>query len=228
MSTRTHVLVYSLFIAAFAYAAALADISWKPKVGDTAKYKLEVIPEAPFEIKITMDLATKVAKIEEGKITVESTTTNMKMTMNGQEQPMDQASGPQTQVFDARHETLSINVDQENMARMSDSLSFVFPDKPVSVGDSWKRVKKASKELKTMDSEATYTYDGDETIGKWKCYRIKFDYKETSGEHPLSNSGTDWISMDDGSIVKSVTKAMNFEYSPGMFGNSASTMTRIE
>jgi len=213
---------------AHALAPAPADIVWKPKAGDTAKYKLEIVPEAPFDMKIVMEITSKVAKVEQGKITVESTTSSPKMYIDGQEQTIPQNPVSETHVYDANHETLSTNLTTDAAARMSDATALILPGKPVSPGDTWKRTRKASKELRTMDSETVYTYDGDETVGKWKCFRIKFSFKETSGEHILTNSGTAWISVDDGSLVKSEMKTVNYEYSPGTFGNSTSTMSRLE
>jgi hypothetical protein len=203
-------------------------IAWKPKAGQSAKYHIEIVPETPFEMKFTMDITSKVVKVEGDKISVESAISNSKLFMNGQEQPGNMDSPPSVAVFDPLHEVWAHEIPEGPFARMNDANNYVFPSGPVSPGESWKRKRVATKELGNQDSEASFTYDGEETVGRWKCHKVKFAFKETKGARPIINTGTLWLSIDDGQLVQSETSLLDFEYQEGMYGNSKSKTVRIE
>jgi hypothetical protein len=67
---------------------------------------------------------------------------------------------------------LPVSAPDGPRARIDVALRMVYPDQPVKVGDTWKRTEKADAGKGLRAAEATYTYEGIETVGKWKTYKI--------------------------------------------------------
>lgn len=232
MRVRTYVALGGALLAAFAAASFQGvKLAWTPKAGAVTKHKIVVTPEIPgMEMTITMNVASKILKVDGDKVTVEDTVTSSSMMMNGQEMdPPEEMGGNERQVsvYSLNHELIT-PPDKQQFPRMEESISLVFPPSSVNPGDTWTRTGKANPQRGTVDSQTRYTYDGTEKVGKWDCYKVKFTYKEKGVERPMVNSGTFWIAVSDGELVKSEMQTMDFEFQPGMYGNSKTISTRIE
>jgi hypothetical protein len=213
-----------LAVAAFA-AQDTFKLEWKPKVGDSLKYQIDV--------KATMDMGgmmgdlafgmiqtQKVTKIEEGNVTMVGTTGNMTLVVNGED--MSQMMGDQnfnsTTVYNAKGELISITSDDPsggNQTRMENAYSMSYPNKEVKVGESWVRTIKGDTKG-AVDATGTFTVEGVDMIGSERTVRIRGDYKETKGSTPMSVKSTMWIREKDGAAVKGTFNMKNVEFQPGM------------
>lgn len=195
----------ALLGAALIFAAALAQdgVSLKraPKVGDTFKYNLSVAMNIQGQdFTVTAVVSEKVTKAEEGKYTIESNQTELKL--NGQEAPMEQS--PSYSTYSNVGRLLESKSDQEgpDADRMSALQSFEVPDKAVKVGDTWEVALKAKEGKNPVAFKASYKVEAQEKVGEWDTLKISFTATETEGTDPAKSVGTVWVSVKDGSMVK--------------------------
>ena len=213
-----------LAVAAFA-AQDTFKLEWKPKVGETLKYQIDVKASMDMggtmgDIAVGMVQTQKVTKIEDGKVTMEGKTGNMTLVINGED--MSQMMGGQdfnsTTVYNLKGELISVTSDQpgaENQTRMENAYSMSYPNKDVKVGESWTRTVKADSKG-AVDATGTFTVEGVDMIGTERTVRIRGDYKETSGTTPMTVKSTMWIREKDGAAVKGTFNMKNVEFQPGM------------
>ena len=134
---------------------------------------------------------------------IEENQTDAKVVFGGQE--MDAPSGgPTTSTFTPEGRIVEIIGDMVDSSayRTAAMSSFFKPAKPVAMGGTWSVDIKGDDKLGSVDAKATYTVEGEETIGAWKCVRVKYDVKETKGQMPAGSTGKVWISLADGEMVK--------------------------
>lgn len=239
MKIQTKIFVgAACLLAVAAYAAQdTFNLSWKPKVGDSLKYKVDIkasmdMGGAMGDINVGMIQTSKVTKIEEGKVVVDSSMGSMTLVVNGED--MSQMMGDQnmsmTSVYNLQGELLSIKGEtgmEGAHARMENAYSMTYPNKEVKVGDTWTRTIKGNAEG-AVDATATFTVDGIETIGTDRCVRIKGDFKETTGASPMTCKSTVLIREKDGTAVKGTYVMTNVEFQPGMPPTAATaTMTLL-
>jgi hypothetical protein len=204
-------------------AAARADeeavtITWKPKPGQTTSFHYETRSVSnPTTWVFSAVAKSKVLDVAaDGKIHLQLTNSDATLTVAGQD-----LSG---QVGDANTTTeasylpngLTASAPEGPRARIEAALQMVFPDHPVKVGDTWKRTVKADADKGLRTAEATYKYEGIETVDKWKAYKITVTYHETEGDDPVSLRGTRWVAVEDGVLVKSQYTVQNGPFAPGM------------
>ena len=225
-------------LAVAAYAAQdTFNLSWKPKVGDALKYKIDIKASMDMggmmgDLNVGMVQTTKVTKIEEGKVVMDSTMGSMTLVVNGED--MSQMMGDQnmsmTSTYNLAGELLSIKSETDmggNHVRMENAYSMTYPNKDVKVGDKWTRTIKGNAEG-AVDATATFTVDGFETVGTERCVRIKGDFKETVGSAPMTCKSTVLIREKDGAAVKGTYVMTNVEFQPGMPPTAATaTMTLL-
>ena len=213
-------------LAVAAYAAQdTFNLSWKPKVGDALKYKVDIkasmdMGGAMGDILVGMIQSQKVTKIEEGKITIDSSMGSMTLVVNGED--MSQMMGDQnmsmTTVYSPTGEILSLKSDQDmggSHARMENAYAMTYPNKDVKVGDTWSRTVKGNA-TGAVDGVANFSIEGFETIGTDRVVRVKGDYKETKGDAPMTCKSTVWVREKDGAAVKGTYAMTNVEFQPGM------------
>ena len=197
---------------AFALCAAalavLGPITLKntPKVGDDPAYKMNgKISIGGQEINVSADVDYKTTKVDtDGSYTTVSTQKNLTIEVGGQSFSPPGSEASSTTVSKASGEivTYESSVPNPDGLRTSMINNFIFPDKPVDVGDEWNFKVKADDKKGLMDATSTFKVDSLEKIGKHDTVKIKASYKETSGSEPASSEGFMWIDTADGSLVK--------------------------
>jgi len=227
MKIKTKIFVgAACLLAVAAYAAQdTFNLSWKPKVGDSLKYKIDIKASMDMggmmgDLNVGMVQTTKISKIEDGKVVMDSSMGNMTLIVNGED--MSQMMGDQnmsmTSTYNLAGELLSVKSDMgmgANQTRMENAYSMTYPNKDVKVGEKWSRVIKGNAEG-AVDATATFTVDGFETVGTERCVRIKGDFKETVGSAPMTCKSTVLIREKDGAAVKGTYVMTNVEFQPGM------------
>lgn len=209
MTRKFSILAGALLVPALLLAQGEAKIEWKPKPGQELKYKAAMTAKGDFgggqmEIGVTFTLTTKTLKVEDGKVTVESTQSDMKVSLNGME--MDPLQGQAIKGTTVHNLDGTIISSQNDMGavsgRFEEVTSFNYPGKSVKVGDSWTRVVKPDPVRGTVSAKCAYTFRGFETIDGINCWKIDYAFEETEGTTPAKATGTVWLHPDDGELVK--------------------------
>ncbi len=229
----------AVLIASIATAVTLdaVKIAWKPKTGSSIKYhvtanaKLES-PQGTAEMQYGADTVHKILEVKaDGSVVVEESQSNVTIKFGDQDfSSMAPQSSKVTSTISPVGETLERKSDQDgDQPRMSAAMEFLYPDKEMNVNDSW-TIKKPKDDKKGVFSrEMTFTYLGTEKIGKWDCYKVKTEYKETDAPTNVSSSGTIWLAVEDGEVVKGSYKLKSIELAPQMPPTDATTeMMRVE
>ncbi len=240
MIKKPTILIWAGALAVVAMAQDTAVIEWKPKVGETTKYRIAVNANmdagmGPMDITFTSIMTERILKIEDNKnVTVESTQSDFGLYVGGQ----DMSSMMSGQVIKAltvmkpNGEVVKRSSEGGNEMenpRMEEMMVTLYPDKPLRLGDSWTREVKGDTSKGTVDAEATYKYEGKEKIGDWDCYKISYTYNEKRGRAPMSAKGTIYIAVENGTMVQSDMSVQNVEFQPGLPpANAVFKVTRIK
>lgn len=219
MKMRTFSIAAAMLAAVAMASLDTVNIKWKPKAGDTAKYKITAKANiAGSEMNFTAAMSTKVLEVTaDGNITVEEKQSDMKIMFGDQDMSsMAPALVTGTSTMKPNGEVISRKSDSEmDNPRMEAALEFVFPDKELKVGDSWSVKRDADSGKGLFARGTTYTYEGTEMVGKWNCYKIKVDFKETGAPTNIEALGYSWVSVEDGSQIKGSYKLKGIEFAPG-------------
>lgn len=236
MTRRFSVLAGALLVPALLLAQGEAKIEWKPKVGQELKYKAAMTASGDFgggqmEIGVTFMMSTKTAKVENGKVTVESSQSDMKVAFNGME--MDPLQGQVIKGTTVHNLDGTIVSSQSDMGaaagRFEEVTSFNYPGKTVRVGESWTRVVKPDPARGTVNAKCTYTFKGFEAIDGINCWKVEYAFEETEGTTPMKATGTVWMNPDDGEMVKATMVGTNVVIQAEMPPVSANmTVTRAK
>lgn len=225
---------FGLFVAALSVAAfAVQDaISLKraAKSGESIKYRLKADVEIQgMEAAFSTLVTEKVTKVESnGNYVLESAQSEGKVNLSGQE--MDVPGTTQTFVYKPNGEVVEIKAEtvDGNVYRTANLTAFIVTDKAVKVGDEWTHDIKKDEKTGTMPAKGTYKIEGEEKVGEFDTFKVKFATKETEGgESAASCEGTSWVNKKDGTLVKSegVWKNVPFPGAPGPI-NAKYTLTR--
>jgi hypothetical protein len=201
--------------ALFTYLLATrsVSISWKPAVGAVYHYKWAMSSEdypGP-------DGVTTLSQEEDDTDTVKTVKDNgdvvMEVKVTGVKAKLGSSPVPSSGV-DVITQTVTTSAKGLLLERLSDSKEdkenprfemverLIYPDKAVSVGDSWTFKEAANPVKGTYDNFSTFTFRGSERIGGILAKKISVDYRELGILLSMSCEGTFWVSPDDGSIVK--------------------------
>ena len=188
-----------------------AKIEWKPKVGDTAKVKITIVAKTDGssgfnELRFVMDGSRTVKEIHEnGNVTTQSTQRVESAAADGIDitAMVPQEESVSETVVTARGVPVMAKDGGEELPtpRMTDAMAFVFPDKPIKVGESWTREHEADPESGMRSSKCVYTYQGIEQSGKWLAYKVAVKFEEREGPQPISHTSTVWVSIENGDHV---------------------------
>ncbi len=233
MKMRTISLAAAMLAAVAMAGVDAVNIKWKPKAGDTAKYKISAKANiAGSEMNFGAAMSTKVVEVKaDGNIVVEEKQSDMKIMFGDQDMSsMAPAAVTGTTTMKPNGEVVSRKSDSEmDNPRMEAALEFVYPEKELNVGDSWSIKRDADSGKGLFARETTFTYEGTEMVGKWNCYKIKVAFKEVGAPTNMEASGYSWVSVEDGSQVKGSYKLKNVEFAPGAPPSDAdSDVIRIE
>lgn len=204
-------------LVATAGAEEATPLTWKVKAGDTASYRFEarnVDGEVPWTISIAWK--SKVLEVAaDGKIKVQGSQSDLKLIVAGQD--ISDSVGDASKTTEKTHHSNGLLVQRPSGedARVDAALQFVYPDRPVKTGDTWKQTFTADAARGLRASEATYRYEGVETVGKWKAHKVAVTYRETEGEQPMSLRGHEWLSVEDGVSIQVRYNVRNAPFTPG-------------
>lgn len=183
------------------------NLAWKPKLGATQTYALRMEFTLFGDVAVyTARVHEKIAEVGDQKVVVETTQTDYKVTIFGDEGAINDKDMPKAQtVFDAKGNVVEVRGDLVNDAayRMANLSAFRRPDKPVAVGDTWTATVKADAKTGVLDAKATYKVDAEERVKDVPALVISFEYAESGGIEPARSVGKLWLSKADGAILKS-------------------------
>ena len=211
---------------AIAVAATMDAITLKatPKEGDDAKYKMS----GHFQVMgtdatLTADVDYKYTKVDkDGNTTVEATTKNMEIEVNGQTISPDPSVATRVSKANGEVTDFKADVDDPNGWRMAVLNNFIYPDKPVNVGDTWTWSAVGDSKKGTVAITETYKLDSLEKVGTHDTAKVKVSFKETEGSDPATKEGFAWIDVKDGSLVKSESTWTNLPSPQGPIGATIS------
>ena len=205
-------------MAAAARAEDAATLTWKVMPGQIASYRFETRNVgSPTEWVFSAVSKRKVLEVAaDGKVKLQETQSGSKLTVGGQELEgvVDDANRTTEATYLSNGSPVQIPAGPN--ARIAAALLFVYPDPPVKPGDTWKRTVKADSAHGLRAAEATYRYEGIESVGTRKAHKVTVTYRETEGADPVSARGTEWLSVEDGGVVQSRYTVQNGPFAPGM------------
>lgn len=202
------------------------------KVGDTMKFKLKADLEfSGQQVGFTSNVQEKVTDVgADGGYKIESSQSDSKINMNGQEQDVPDQAHSNTTSYNAAGEILEITGDnvESGAYRMATLGVLKAPDAPAKIGDAWTYKIAANSKTGVVNSTADYKYLANEKIGDRDTVKVSVKVHENEGSDPASNEGTVWLDVKDFSMVKSDTTWANAPI-PGAPGpiNGKVVLTRV-
>ncbi len=203
-------------------------LKWDPKVGQQTEHQMDVTVSfdmggMPGTVDFGFITVSKITKIEGDQVTSEGSMRDFKMTMNGQEMDTGDAAAMEAEkvvvvakkngeiISDSTPEEIGGGVRQQRMN------AFIFPEKPIKIGDSWSQDFPADKELNLQSSKAKWTLVGSEQklgYDTWKITNVWAEMDDTATG--MSTMGTIWLRKSDGILVATEQKFENVSFQPGM------------
>ncbi len=186
---------------------------WKPKEGQDFTYSIKVESSASdTKVEFGAELGMKVVKVEpNGDYTIESVFKHPTVTINGEEQKIDDEpeARSETEKYNARGERIDTDKDKPDDSEsdpfgsaIADVMDFIAPEKAVKIGDKWTREIPGNDKKGKRPAKVEYKLEGAEKVGDANALKITFTYKETEGEKPVTSEGTYYLDADDGSLIK--------------------------
>lgn len=199
-------------VSAAAIAASLEPISikWSPKAGTTFKYKLdgtatiEIPGQGSGEVTIKGILTQKVTDVKEGQVIIEQKQTDMDIRFMG-DSIGDVPPVTNKMTHKANGEVVKEESDapsDQQSPRMGMSQRFVFPKDAMEVDGTWTHKIEKDAEKGTFTTEYKFTYLGEEEVIGIKCWKITAEVKETDAPTNMYGTGTIWLDVRDGELVK--------------------------
>lgn len=217
------------------------EVKWKPKAGSVYKYKMEVLasgiegPQGPAELKISSTLTRTIKELlEDGNVNVEEAQNELSVLFDGQDltEMLGASSFTTTMKVAPNGETLEKKSDapeQTDNPRLNNATAFTYPAGPLAIGATWTREVAADASKNIPSASTTFTLSATEDIdSKWKAHKIDIVFKEGEGSNPMSATGTIWIDVVDGELIKGNYTIKAVEFAPGIVADATSTLTRVE
>jgi len=211
----------ALGLTALAITLAVAQdvsLAWSPKVGDTMRYSLKM------EFSLFGDVAVYSAKVTDKVIEaspertlVETTQTDYKVTVFGEEGSVNDKDMPKSQTaFAPNGDVVEVRGDlvNDSVYRMANLMAVRRPDKAVKVGDTWTREVKSDLKTGVLAAKATYKVEGEEKVKEADAIVASFDYAESEGADPARSTGKVWFAKAGGAVLK-VTSTWSSAPIPG-------------
>lgn len=232
-----------LAVASTAAYASLQDeftVKWAPKVGNVYKYKVDVTakglqgPAGEGEAKFGANLTRTILEVKsDGNIVVEEKQTDFTLSFDGQDMSAMMPIESITEKITATPlgsvvERVSDADPSMNNPRLSNAQVFVFPGKPLKVGETWVRETAADSSLGLFPTKTTFTFQGTEMVGQWNCFKVTFEFAESDASANMEGTGTAWLSIEDGELVKGESKFKNVEFGPGLTADAEGLVMRSE
>jgi hypothetical protein len=183
------------------------------KEGDVMKYKLIIELDLGGQaILATGSSTSKVTKVEtDGARSIDMTAGEM-LVKFGEQEMTRPGLPPLTTVYKANGEIAEIKGEgaDTDAYRRARAQALVFSDKAVKVGDKWSYEMKPAKENGAGVGKTDVEVLAVEKMGDQETLKLKFSFKETSGDTPLEVTGTLWIGTKDSEMVKAVMNVKNY------------------
>lgn len=209
MRLRTLLPLGLLAVSALALAAQAMDLKWTPKVGDKATYKIvgNFDLAGIGEITLGGSRTETVKSVDADKIV---TVSSSKMTANamGNEVPVPESTETTTSKPDGT--VLEVKIGDAaptgGAMRLAHITMFVYPSKPVSVGDTWTTAAPKDEKLDLPGYKIEYKLVGEEKVGDWDAWKVTGKGSEVEGDTPTKVEATFWLDKKDGTIVRSLSQ----------------------
>ncbi len=166
---RFSVILIAGAVAAVTFAGLQgANIAWKPKVGDTTKFKLTTKSTIQgSEMNFAAVLTSKVLEVNGDKIVVEEKQSDINVRFGDQDfSSMMPASITSTTTLKPDGTVVERKSEMEDggNGRMEAALEHRYPSKAIEKGGTWSFKREANAAKKLPASESTYTYVDDEKV----------------------------------------------------------------
>ncbi|MFQ3611146.1 MAG: hypothetical protein SNJ72_06565 [Fimbriimonadales bacterium] len=181
----------SVFMLAFSLGSAQQEYTLKLnlKEGDTFKYKMSMdIDFGGQGVNASTTVTQKVVKVEEnGNIVMESSTTDLIIKFGDAEMP--QPAQPPTRItYKPNGDLATSGMGGGPTSQIMGSANYIFPDKPVKVGDKWNHTLKGQNGMPDMNGE--FELVGVEKLGETEVVRIKVTWRQAEAkENAMSAEG---------------------------------------
>lgn len=205
--------VIGLMLATVMVLAQSGALVRKPKVGDTAKYKLEMnLSIFGDSASYTSTVTYKVTEATDEKYSVQMSQTDYKVQLFGDEGAVrDEDLEKPVFTYSPKGDVLGIKSDlmTDAVFRMAEMQAIHLPGKEVKKGDTWSVEIPENLKTGVVKSKADYKYEDDAKIGQRDALVASFTYAEQAGTTPASSIGKVWIDKTDGSALKIETTWTN-------------------
>jgi len=195
---------------AFAFAVEDAfKLAKAGKEGDSRKYEVNAyIDIMGDKLKVYQKYKVTLKKLNsDGSYIEESQALEGKIEFQGNESAMPSGS-KDTITYDKRGRVTkedkgatSEEGDDEG-ARLTQLGMFYFPEEDVKVGSKWEIKIDGKESRKTVDTKHSFEVISKATVGGMDTAKIKFTATEAKGAAPAEMSGTIWIELKSGDLVK--------------------------
>jgi hypothetical protein len=225
-------------MAVFAFGSAIAvealRLEWKPKVGQESKYSVTMKAKLDVEgqsmnINLSMNVTEKVVSIQDEKVTLESKTDSLSMTMNEMDLSgmLGSENFDETVVRKLNGEFVSKKADHSmNNPRLEEAFEFAFPQKDISVGDTWSREVKKDEKKGLVNAIATFQLVSKESVGNVECVKLRYSYKELDVNTPMTGEGYIWVALSNGDLVQADYVFQNVILQDGLPPTAMTTSVR--
>lgn len=217
MKTPFTVLCLTAMMVATATVPAPVKLERKVKSGDVHKGTLSF--EADFNgqlVAATADTKSTIKEIkDDGTVVMHETFESMTMTVDGNE--MGHADGRNDMVtYDKWGRVVNVASQSDNSMppRVAHLVTFVYPENPVDIGDSWEKVTQANDSNKLPKTTFKGTVEAFEEYKGIKVAKVKYSIAEEFHTAPATLTGTAWINIENGRMVKAEADIKNFPGAP--------------
>jgi hypothetical protein len=113
--------------------------------------------------------------------------------------------------YDTRGQLLELRETalEPDSYRRANMVRFIAPKDPVAIGDGWTHEFPSDSKRGVVSAQISYKVDAREMIGSYEAVKLSFEFKELEGSRPITNSGTMWVSIRDGSVVRLTSNFAN-------------------
>jgi hypothetical protein len=190
-------------------------LKWNPKAGDKFVYKITVNLETEgIKLDLTGKDVRSVIKADREAVLV----TDESSMVLPDSTPIPLVATQSSFRPDGTLLELTAELNIEDGFRQARLKELVFPDKPVSIGDSWTASSPPDKQASMTGFKAKYTLVGEEKVGDLKAYRIEAKGGET-GDSLAKTEMTYWVDETTGNPLHVHVKMTKTAF-PGDQGRS--------
>ncbi len=194
------------------------SLKWKPLAHPVLNYEAHRGGQyGAITGDVRMTVTRKIIGVErDGTIAVEESTYAISEVAAGKEQISEKRDGhraswklkrkPNGEL--AAFDDASWGIDWPDQSAGAEPLfDMIYPDKPVRKGDQWTYLREPNEAKRVTLRRIIYRFEGTEQVRGRPCYRVTAKLSGMLGGGvaggKVTGAGTFWLSVDDGTIVKS-------------------------